>query len=116
MIAGVMQQGYAPSEKADLSKASVRGGKTLTESQYSFLLEPYENGAPAPTLLQQEVPVSDASPFLLTDPDFSKMDVVKAYVHTIVAPLLITGSRRSTSRKEMRWRVSKQLAYSIPFM
>jgi hypothetical protein len=28
----------------------------------------------------------DASPFLLTDPDFSKMDVVKAYAHTIVAP------------------------------
>ena len=49
MIAGIMQQGYAPSEKADLSKASVRGGKTLTESKYSFLLEPYENGSPAPT-------------------------------------------------------------------
>jgi hypothetical protein len=88
MIAGIMQQGYAPSEKADLSKASVRGGKALTESQYSFQLEPYENGAPAPTLLQQEVPVSDASPFLLTDPDFSKMDVVKAYAHTIVAPAI----------------------------
>jgi hypothetical protein len=76
MIAGIMQQGYAPSEKADLSKASVRGGKALTESQYSFQLEPYKNGAPAPTLLQQEVPVADASPFLLTDPDLSKMDVV----------------------------------------
>ena len=32
--------------------------------------------------------MSDASPFLLTDPDFSKMDVVKAYVHTIVAPAI----------------------------
>jgi hypothetical protein len=41
MIAGIMQQGYAPSEKADLSKASVRGGKALTESQYSFQLEPH---------------------------------------------------------------------------
>jgi hypothetical protein len=88
MIAGIMQQGYTPSEKADLSKASVRGGKALTESQYSFQLEPYENGAPAPTLLQPEVPVADASPFLLTDPDFSKMDVVKAYAHTIVAPAI----------------------------
>ena len=107
MIAGIMQQGYAPSEKADLSKASVRRGKALTESQYSFQLEPYENGAPAPTLLQQEVPVSDASPFLLTDPDFSKMDVVKAYVHTIVAPAIDYW---------IKWRVSKQLAYSIPFM
>jgi hypothetical protein len=88
MIAGIMQQGYAPSEKADLSKASVRGGKALTESQYSFQLEPYENGAPAPTMLQPEVPVAvaDASPFLLTD--FSKMDVVKASAHTIVAPAI----------------------------
>ena len=42
MMAGVMQQGYAPPEKADLSKASVRAGKTLTESKYSFLLEPYD--------------------------------------------------------------------------
>jgi hypothetical protein len=46
MMAGVMQQGYTPPEKADLSKASVRAGKTLTESKYPFLLEPYENGAP----------------------------------------------------------------------
>ena len=76
IIAGIMQQGYAPSEKANLSKASVRGGKALIESQYSFQLEPYENGAPAPTLLQPEVPVADESPILLTDPDFSKMDVV----------------------------------------
>ena len=37
-----MQQGYAPPEKADLSKASVRAGKALTESKYSFLLEPYD--------------------------------------------------------------------------
>jgi hypothetical protein len=88
MMAGVMQQGYAPPEKADLSKASVRAGKALTESKYSFLLEPYENGAPAPTLLQSEVPVADASPFLLTNPDFSQMDVVKAYAHTIVAPAI----------------------------
>ncbi len=29
-------------------------------------------------LLQPEVPVADASPFLLTNPDFSKMVVVKA--------------------------------------
>ena len=86
MIAGIMQQGYAPPEKADLSKASVRGGKALTEFTYSFLLQPYENGAPAPTLLQSEVPVADASPFLLTNPDFSQMDVVKAYAHTVVAP------------------------------
>ena len=56
--AGIIRQGYSPPEKADVSKASVRGGKTLTESKYSFLLEPYENGAPAPTLLQPEVPAA----------------------------------------------------------
>ena len=33
------------------------------------------NGAPAPTLLQKEVAVSDDAPFLLTKPDFSKMQV-----------------------------------------
>ena len=60
MVSGIMQQGYAPPEKADLSKASVRGGKALTESKYSFQLKPYENGAPgpAPTLLQKEVSVA----------------------------------------------------------
>jgi hypothetical protein len=85
MIAGIMQQGYAPPEKADLSKASVRGGKALTESKYSFQLEPYENGAPAPPLLQPEVPVADASRFLLTNPGLSKIDVVKANAHTNVS-------------------------------
>jgi hypothetical protein len=39
-------------------------------------------------LLQPEVSVDDASPFLLTNPDFSKMVVVKAYVHTIVDPAI----------------------------
>ena len=66
-----------------MSKASVRAGKALTESKYSFLLEPYENGAPAPTLLQSEVSVADASPFLLTNPDFSQMDVVKAFDYLV---------------------------------
>jgi hypothetical protein len=88
MVSGIMQQGYAPPEKADLSKASVRGGKALTESKYFFQLEPYENGAPAPTQLQKDVSVADASPFLLANPDFSKMEVVKAYTHRIVAPAI----------------------------
>jgi len=82
----MLQQGYTPPEKADLSKASVRGGKALAESKYSFQLEPYENGAPAPTLVHKEVSVADTSPFLLTIPDFSKMEVVKVYAHAIVAP------------------------------
>ena len=32
--------------------------------------------------------MSDAAPFLLTKPDFSKMQVVKAYDHTVVAPAI----------------------------
>ena len=64
--------------------------KALTESKYAFQLEPYENGASAPTLLQPEVALSVAAPFLLTNagPDFSKMQVVKAYAHTIMAPAI----------------------------
>ncbi len=27
-------------------------------------------------------------PFLLTNPDFSKSEVVKVYVHTVVAPVI----------------------------
>ena len=88
IVDGVMQEGYADAEKADLSKKSTRAGKALTESKYAFQLEPYENGAPAPTLLQPEVLVSVAAPFLLTNPDFSKMQVVKAYAHTVVAPAI----------------------------
>ena len=88
IVEGVMQEGYADAEKADLSKVSTRGGKALTEPKFSFQLEPYENGAPAPTLLQKEVAVSDAAPFLLTKPDFSKMQVVKEYARTVVAPAI----------------------------
>ena len=50
--------------------------------------EPYENGAPASTLLQKEVAVSVAAPFLLTNPDFSNVQVVKEYAHTVVAPAI----------------------------
>jgi hypothetical protein len=34
----------------------------------------------------KEVDMAVAAPFLLTKPDFSETEVVKAYVHTIVAP------------------------------
>ena len=88
IVDGVLQEGYADAEKADLSKASTRAGKALTEPKFSFQLEPYENGAPAPTLLQKEVAVSVAAPFLLTTPDFSNMQVVKEYAHTVVAPAI----------------------------
>ena len=29
-----------------------------------------------------------AAPFLLTNPDFSKTEMVKAYAHTVVAPVI----------------------------
>ena len=57
IVDGAMQEGYAEAEKADLSKVSTRGGKALTEPKFSFQLEPYEDGAPAPTLFQKEVTV-----------------------------------------------------------
>jgi len=76
-----MQEGYADAEKADLSKLSTRDGKALTQSKYAFQLEPYENGAPAPSVLQLEVAVSAAAPFLLANPDFSQMPVIKAYAN-----------------------------------
>jgi hypothetical protein len=32
------------------------------------------------------------APFLLTNPDFSKTEVVKPYAHTVVAPAIDTGT------------------------
>ena len=66
----------------------VEGRLSLNPSHFLFQLELYENGAPAPTLLQKEVAVSDAAPFLLTKPDFSKMQVVKEYARTVVSPAI----------------------------
>ena len=37
---------------------------------------------------QKEVAVSVPATFLLTNPDFSKMPVVKAYAHAVVAPAI----------------------------
>ena len=36
IVEGVMQEGYADAEKADLSKVWTRGGKALTEPKFSF--------------------------------------------------------------------------------
>ena len=49
-------------------------------------LETYTNGTPAPNILPKEVDIAQATPFLLTNPDFSKTEVVKAHDHTVVAP------------------------------
>ena len=80
--------------------------KFLSDSQYAFTLEPYPNGTPAPTVVTKEVYMTVEVPFLLAKPDFSKTEVVKAYVHTIVAKLLllwITGNRQSKTRKGTSW-------------
>ena len=77
---------YTVSEVADLSKSSVDMVKFLSDTQYDFTLEPYDNGTPAPSIVTKEVDMDVSSPFLLAKPDFSKTEVVKAYVHTIVAP------------------------------
>ena len=63
-------------------------GKFLSDAQYAFTLEPYADGTPAPTLVTKEVDMAVAAPFLLAKPDFSKTEVVKAYVYTIVAPAI----------------------------
>ena len=38
--------------------------------------------------MTKEVVMAVAAPFLLAKPDFSKTEVVRAYVHTIVAPAM----------------------------
>ena len=65
---------------------STATGKFLSDAQYVFTLEPYADGTPAPTLVTKEVDMTVAAPFLLAKPDFSKTEVVKAYVHTILSP------------------------------
>ncbi len=54
--------------------------------QYGFTLEPYVNGTPPPTLVTKEVDMTVTILFLLDNPDFSKTEVVRTYVHTIVTP------------------------------
>ncbi len=56
--------------------------------QYVFALEPYTDGTPAPTVVTKEVDMTVAVHFLLAKSDFSKTEVVKAYVSTIVAPAM----------------------------
>ena len=63
-------------------------GKFLTDTQYAFTLEPYVNGTPAPTIVTKEVDMVVAAAFVLVNPDFSKTEVVKAYAHTIGAPVI----------------------------
>jgi hypothetical protein len=65
-----------------LTKESARNGKVMTDPTFAFQLQAYPNGHPPPTLLQKEVEMSSAAPFLLVNPGFSKMEVVKAYCHT----------------------------------
>ncbi len=57
----------------------------------------YADGTPAPTVVTKEVDMTETVPFLLTEPDFSKTEVVKAYVHTIVTTAHVLGNKISES-------------------
>jgi hypothetical protein len=63
-------------------------GKFLSEPRFAFTLETYANDTPAPNILPKEVDITQAASFLLTNPDFSKTEVVKTYAHTVVAPAI----------------------------
>ena len=71
-----------------MSKPCSAIGKFLSDVQYVITLEPYPNGTPSPTVVTKEVDMDVAAPFLLAKPDFSKTEVVKANVHTIVDPTI----------------------------
>ncbi len=43
------------------------------------------------------------SPFLLTNPDFSKREVVKVYAHTVVAPAIDYWKHTIEVQKGIRW-------------
>ena len=75
-------------EVSDLSKPSTDMGKFLSDVQYVFTLEPCPNGSPGPTVVTKEVDMTVAAPFLSDKADFSKSEVVKTYVHTIVSPAM----------------------------
>jgi hypothetical protein len=63
-------------------------GKFLSDPKFAFTLETYANDTPAPNILPKEVDIAQGAPFLLTNPDFSKTEVVKTYAHTVVVPTI----------------------------
>ena len=64
------------------AQAVGRMGKFLSDTQYVFALEPYTDGTPVPTVVTKEVDMAVAAHFFFAKPDFSKTEVVKAYVYT----------------------------------
>ena len=79
---------YTEPQVSDLSKPSAATGKFLIDTKYAFTLQAHANGTSAPTVGTKEVDMAVAGPLLLAKPDFSKTEVVKAYVYTIVAPAI----------------------------
>ena len=55
-------------------------------SKYTFTLEPYADGTPAPTVVTKETDMALTASFLLARPDFSKTEVVKAEVSAYFQP------------------------------
>ena len=79
---------YDTPEISDFSKVSTLKGKFLSDPTFAFTLEVYANGASAPNILPKEVDIAQTDPFLLTNTDFLKTQVVKTYTHNIVAPAI----------------------------
>ena len=60
-------------DQDDFRKLASRGLKPLyakMDTQYSFTLEPYVNGTPAPSLVTKEVDMTVTGPFLLVNRDY----------------------------------------------
>ncbi len=83
---------YTQQQVSDLSKPSAATGKLSATgnllsdaTEYAFALEANANGTPVP-VVTKEVDMAAAGPSLLTKHDFTKTEVVKANVYTIVDP------------------------------
>jgi len=48
----------------------------------------YAIDTPVPNILPKEGDITQTAPFPLTTPDFLKTEVLKAYDHTVVAPVI----------------------------
>ena len=77
-------------------------------STLAFTLEGNANGTPVP-VVTKEVDMAVAGPFLLTKPDFSKSEVVKAFIYRCSHSLTNERSSSRVSRGGMGEGVGRQL-------
>ena len=90
-------------EVSDLSKSSATMGKFLSDTQYVFTLEPYDNGTPAPSVVTKEVDMTVSALFLLINLTFQKQRWSRHTFTPLLLLLWITGKRQSKSRKGLSW-------------